>query len=63
VTSNVTSVLRVAASTAAVVIGILAMIAGEFDDSPGLQGLGLILIVVTLVRAYRQRRRRSMRSK
>jgi preprotein translocase subunit SecY len=63
VTSNVTSVLRVAAAVAAVVIGFLAMIAGGFDDSPGLQGLGLILIVVTLIRAYRQRRRRSMRSK
>lgn len=27
------------------VLGALALVAGEFDDSPGLQGIGMILIL------------------
>jgi len=29
------------------------MVFGEFDDSPGLQGLGMILILVILFRVYK----------
>jgi hypothetical protein len=39
-----------------VVIGILAIIFGEADDSPGLQGLGLILVMVVVVICYRRRK-------
>jgi hypothetical protein len=39
-----------------IVIGIIAIISGEADDSPGLQGLGLILIISVIVFAYRRRR-------
>jgi hypothetical protein len=38
-----------------VAIGVLAIIAGEADDSPGLQGLGLILIFSILFLTYRSR--------
>ncbi len=36
-------------------IGIFAVIFGEADDSPGLQGLGLILIILTLARTFKNR--------
>jgi hypothetical protein len=32
------------------------MVFGEFDDSPGLQGLGLILIIWILVSNFRNRK-------
>ena len=41
----------------AVVIGIAAMVAGEADDSPGLQLLGVLLVVGTVVLAVKAARR------
>jgi hypothetical protein len=38
-----------------ILVGIFAMISGEFDDSPGLQGLGLILIISVLFFRFRNR--------
>lgn len=38
-----------------IAIGVFAIIAGEADDSPGLQGLGLILILSILFLRYRNR--------
>ena len=32
------------------------MVFGEFDDSPGLQGLGMLLILFILFTFYRNRR-------
>ncbi len=37
-------------------IGGFAMVFGEFDDSPGLQGLGMLLILFILFTFYRNRR-------
>jgi hypothetical protein len=48
-------VLRVILHFLAMTVGVLFIVAGEADDSPGLQGLGLILILVTLVRIFRHR--------
>ncbi|MGN7132267.1 hypothetical protein ACTHQY_03230 [Rhodococcoides corynebacterioides] len=39
-------------------IGVAAVIAGGADDSPGLQGLGLIAVVGSLAVAVRRARRR-----
>ena len=39
-----------------VTIGVLAMVFGEFDDSPGLQGLGMILITSVGYFYFRARR-------
>lgn len=41
-----------------IVLGAFAMVLGEADDSPGLQGLGLILIFSILFQGYRNRRRK-----
>jgi hypothetical protein len=37
-------------------IGVFAMVFGEFDDSPGLQGLGMLLILYILYTFYKNRR-------
>lgn len=42
-----------------VLIGAFFMVFGEFDDSPGLQGIGLILIVTIVAFAVRDYRRGS----
>ncbi len=39
-----------------IVVGVLAIISGEADDSPGLQGIGLILILSVIFSIYRSRR-------
>jgi hypothetical protein len=48
--------VKVLRSALLILIGIFAMIFGEFDDSPGLQGLGLILIISVLYFHFRNRR-------
>lgn len=49
--------LTAAAVLALIVIGVLGMVAGESDDSPGLQGIGGLLIVGAVVLAVRTVRR------
>ena len=44
-------------TTLAVAIGVLAVVYGESDDSPGLQGLGVLLVVGALAYAVRTLRR------
>lgn len=36
-----------------IALGIAALILGEADDSPGLQGIGVVLIVVSVALALR----------
>ena len=38
--------------------GIFAIVFGEFDDSPGLQGIGLILAVGVVVNVVRNRKKK-----
>jgi uncharacterized membrane protein len=47
--------MRLWVSFLLIVLGVFAMVFGEADDSPGLQGLGLVLIVSVLVRGYKKR--------
>jgi hypothetical protein len=51
--------LKLVLALLAVAIGVAAMAAGEADDSPGLGGLGLILIVATVALSVRAARRSS----
>jgi hypothetical protein len=54
-------VVTAAVVVALAVIGVLGMVAGESDDSPGLQGIGGLLIlgaVILGVRAVRRGRAR-----
>ena len=49
--------LRVLAIVVALAIGVAGMVLGESDDSPGLQFLGLMVIVGAIVSAVRVARR------
>ncbi|MEY2939095.1 MAG: hypothetical protein RIS58_82 [Actinomycetota bacterium] len=47
---------RLVMSGVIVALGAFAMVFGEFDDSPGLQGLGLLAIIGVGVVEVRRRR-------
>lgn len=40
-----------------ILAGAFAMVFGEFDDSPGLQGLGMLLIIFIVYRVIREWRK------
>lgn len=48
--------MNLALKVIGILLGSFAMVFGEFDDSPGLQGLGMILILVILFRVYKNMR-------
>jgi drug/metabolite transporter (DMT)-like permease len=41
-----------------VLLGVAAVVAGGADDSPGLQGIGLLLVIGAIVLAVRTARRK-----
>ena len=45
--------LKKVAQVFGVGIGILAIVLGEADDSPGLQGIGLILVMTVFFSIYK----------
>lgn len=45
--------LKKLAQVFGVVIGFLALVAGEADDSPGLQGIGVILLMSVFFSIYK----------
>ncbi|MEX5720512.1 hypothetical protein [Geodermatophilus maliterrae] len=49
--------LAVVAILAVVVIGVTAVVLGEADDSPGLQGLGVLLVIGAVALGVRTVRR------
>ncbi len=49
--------LAVIALLAAVAVGVTAVVLGEADDSPGLQGLGVLLVIGAVVLGVRTVRR------
>lgn len=42
----------------AIVLGVFFIVFGEFDDSPGLQGLGLIIIITIIIIVIRNRNKK-----
>lgn len=52
------SPVRAAVTALVVVLGVLAVISGESDDSPGLQGIGVLLVLGAVLSAVRHRRTR-----
>ena len=57
--------LMILALAVGIAIGAAAIVYGEGDDSPGLQGLGalIVLVMITLgVRTIRRRRRRDSKA-
>lgn len=41
----------------AILLGLFFIIFGEFDDSPGAQGIGLISVIITIVIIIRSRKK------
>ena len=41
-----------------ILLGVFFIVFGEFDDSPGLQGIGLILIIAIVVIVIRGRKKK-----
>jgi membrane protein DedA with SNARE-associated domain len=56
-----TAVLALGLALLGVLVGAAAVVAGESDDSPGLQGLGVLLVIGTVVLSVRWIRRRRAR--
>lgn len=50
--------MRYVLAVLAVVIGVAAVVYGEADDSPGLQLLGVLLVLAAAVSVVRSARRR-----
>jgi hypothetical protein len=50
-------VLLILAAVLAIAIGVAAVVLGEADDSPGLQGLGVLIVIGTVAFAVRTARR------
>ena len=60
------SVVTLLALVVGVAIGAMAIVYGEGDDSPGLQGLGALMILCMIafgVRTFRQKNRREAQAK
>ena len=45
-------VIKILAAALGILAGAFAMVFGEFDDSPGLQGLGMLLIIFIAYRLF-----------
>ena len=43
---------KILAAALGILAGAFAMVFGEFDDSPGLQGLGMLLIIFICYRLF-----------
>ena len=53
--------IRYVLAVLAVALGVAAVVYGEADDSPGLQGLGVLLVIGAVAFAVRAARRGSKR--
>jgi len=42
----------------AILLGVFFIVFGEFDDSPGLQGMGLVLIIAIIVATIRNKKKK-----
>lgn len=47
------NISKIALRLLGIILGIFALVAGEFDDSPGLQGIGMILIFSVFFSIYK----------
>jgi drug/metabolite transporter (DMT)-like permease len=56
---NMNKNIKIILSVLAILLGVFLIIFGGYDDSPGAQGLGLILIITTIVIAIRGRKKKN----
>lgn len=53
---NMNKYIKIIFSTLTILFGLFLIIFGGYDDSPGAQGLGLILIITTIIVVIRDRK-------
>lgn len=51
------TVVNLVLAVLVVALGVAAVVAGGYDDSPGLQGIGVVLVVGAVVAGWRSVRR------
>jgi uncharacterized membrane protein len=51
--------IKIILSILAILFGLFLIIFGGYDDSPGAQGLGLILIIVVIIVIIRDRKKKN----
>jgi len=56
-----TKFLHITLSLFALLFGIFLFIYGGYDDSPGAQGLGLIVVAIDVIQLVKLRKKRSLR--
>ncbi len=49
--------IKIILSILAILFGVFLIIFGEYDDSPGAQGLGFILIIITIIIVIRGKKK------
>lgn len=54
---NMNKYIKIILSILAILLGLFLIVFGGYDDSPGAQGLGLILIITTIVVMIRSRKK------
>lgn len=52
--------IKIILSALAISFGLFLIVFGGYDDSPGAQGLGLILIIITVVIAIRSKKKNNL---
>ncbi|MFA6525072.1 MAG: hypothetical protein WCT33_02240 [Patescibacteria group bacterium] len=52
--------IKIMLSIFAILFGAFMIVFGEFDDSPGLQGLGLITVIISVVNIIKSRNKKSI---
>jgi hypothetical protein len=50
--------IKIILSILAILLGVFLIVFGGYDDSPGAQGLGLILIIATVVMVIRSKKKK-----
>jgi len=56
--NNMNKNIKIILSVLAILLGAFFIVFGEYDDSPGLQGLGLILIIAIIVIVIRGKKKK-----
>jgi len=58
VIKNMNKYIKITLSILAVLFGLFFIVFGGYDDSPGLQGIGLILIIVIVVIVIKSKKKK-----
>jgi hypothetical protein len=58
--SSMTKTLKIICSSIAIILGALLFVYGGYDDSPGAQGLALVIVIAGIIGIVRSIRKKSV---